>query len=287
MIYWGQGFVSIMDGSAHSKPTFRGGGDGELDQAGTLFVSSLEKGFRVLEAFREAPGDLGLTEIALRTGLDKSAAQRFTNTLYQLGYLEKDPRSRRYRPAARLMDLSYTFLHQNRLAEIALVRLIDASKVYGTTVNLCEMIDTDIIYTVRIPHSRASYPATVPGRRMPASSTSGGTAILAFRPVDEIMSMIAASERCALTPNTITDVDAIMRRIDEAREQGYGFGVGQALRQEISVAAPVLDSRGYAVAAVQVPVYLPQWSAEEARAKIAPLVMETARSISGVLVSES
>ena len=274
-----------MDGSAHSEPNFRGGG--EPVQAATLFVSSLEKGFRVLEAFREAPGDLSLTEIARSTGLDKSAAQRFTNTLYQLGYLEKDARSRRYRPASRLMDLSYTFLHQNRLSEIAVVRLIDASKVHGTTVNLCEMIDTDIIYTVRVPHSRASYPATVPGRRMPASSSSGGTAILAFRPADEVASIIAASERRAMTPNTITDLDAIMSRINEARKQGYGFGVGQALPQEISVAAPVLDSRGYAVAAVQVPVYLPQWSAEEARAEIAPLVMETARSISGVLASES
>ena len=274
-----------MDGSAHSKLTSSGGG-GQV-QAGTLFVSSLEKGFRVLEAFREAPGDLSLTEIALRTGLDKSAAQRFTNTLYQLGYLEKDARSRRYRPASRLMDLSYTFLHQNRLSEIAVVRLIDASKVHGTTVNLCEMIDTDIIYTVRIPHSRASYPATVPGRRMPASSSSGGTAILAFRPADEVASIIAASARRAMTPNTVTDVDSIMGRIDEARDQGYGFGVGQAVPHEISVAAPVLDSRGYAVAAVQVPVYLPQWSAEEARAKIAPLVMETARSISGVLAAES
>jgi len=78
-----------------------------------------------------------------------------------------------------------------------------------------------------------------------------------------------------------------MGRVDEARDQGYGFGVGQALPQEISVAAPVLDCQGYAVAAVQVPVYLPQWTAEEARAKIAPLVMETARSISGVLASES
>ena len=105
----------------------------------------------MLEAFREAPGDLGLTEIALRTGLDKSAAQRFTNTLHQLGYLEKDARSRRYRPASRLMDFSYTFLHQNRLAEVAVLRLINASKVHGTTVNLCEMIDTNIIYTVRIP----------------------------------------------------------------------------------------------------------------------------------------
>ena len=283
----GQGFVSGMDGRAYSKSSSHDDGRGQRDQAGTLFVSSLEKGFRVLEAFREAPGDLGITEVALRTGLNKSAAQRFTNTLYQLGYLEKDARSRRYRPALRLMDLSYTFLHQNRLAEIAVVRLIDASKIYSTTVNLCEMINTDIIYTVRIPHSRASYPATVPGRRMPAFSTSGGTVILAFRPAGEVASIIAASERRAITSNTITDVDAITGRIEEARDQGYGFGVGQALPQEISVAAPVLDSRGYAVAAVQVPVYLPQWSVEEARAKIAPLVMETARSISGVLASES
>ena len=182
----GQGFVSGMDGRAYSKSSSHDDGRGQRDQAGTLFVSSLEKGFRVLEAFREAPGDLGITEVALRTGLNKSAAQRFTNTLYQLGYLEKDARSRRYRPALRLMDLSYTFLHQNRLAEIAVVRLIDASKIYSTTVNLCEMINTDIIYTVRIPHSRASYPATVPGRRMPAFSTSGGTVILAFCPAGEV-----------------------------------------------------------------------------------------------------
>ena len=82
----GQGFVSGMDGRAYSKSSSHDDGRGQRDQAGTLFVSSLEKGFRVLEAFREAPGDLGITEVALRTGLDKSAAQRFTNTLYQLGY---------------------------------------------------------------------------------------------------------------------------------------------------------------------------------------------------------
>jgi len=258
----------------------------DADRADTLFVGSMAKGFRVLEAFREAPGDLGLTEIADRTGLDKSAAQRFTNTLFQLGYLEKDPRSRRYRPAVRLLDLSYTFLHQSRLSEIAVGRLIETSKVYGTTVNLCEMIDTDIIYTVRIPHGKASYPATVPGRRMPASSTSGGTVILAFRPDAEVQALVDASEHRAITPKTIIDRDAVFRRIDEARDKGYGFGIGQALTNEISVAAPVLDNQGYAVAAVQVPVYIPQWTADEAHAKIAPLVMETARSISGVLASE-
>jgi len=255
-------------------------------RAATLFVGSLEKGFRVLDAFREAPGDLGLTEIAERTGLDKSAAQRFTNTLHELGYLEKDPRSRRYRPAVRLMDLSYTYLHQNRLAEIAIARLIEASKVYGTTVNLCEMIDRDVLYTVRVPHERASYLATVPGRRMPAYCTAGGVAILAFRPEAEALAVIDASDRRPLTDKTIIKRDAVLARIAEAREAGYGMGVGQALPNEISIAAPVLDVNGRAVAAVQAPVYMPQWTPETARQKLAPLVMETARSISGMLVSE-
>jgi hypothetical protein len=49
-----------------------------------LYVGSLEKGFRVLAAFGDDCAALGVTEIALRTGLDKSAAQRFSNTLHQI-----------------------------------------------------------------------------------------------------------------------------------------------------------------------------------------------------------
>ena len=54
----------------------------------TLYVASVEKGFRVLQAVRQAQRELGrndvsLTEITRLSGLDKSAAQRFTNTLVQ------------------------------------------------------------------------------------------------------------------------------------------------------------------------------------------------------------
>ncbi len=257
---------------------------GERPKAETLFVNSVEKGFRVLEAFRTSGRPLGLKEIAAATGLDKSAAQRFSNTLHELGYLAKDPRTRRYRPGIRLMDFSFTYLSQNRLAEIAVARLIEAGKRYQTTINLCELIDTEIIYTIRIPHERASFVATVPGRRMPAFCTAGGTAILAFRPPEEAAQVVDASDRRPLTDHTIVERDAVLARIARARRQGYGIGIEQSLPREISVAAPVLDNNGRALAAVQIPVYKPQWSVREARAKIAPLVMETARSISGSLM---
>ena len=54
---------------------------------------------RILSAFGEAHGEMGLTELARATGLDRSATQRFTATFHRLGYLEKDASTRRFRPS--------------------------------------------------------------------------------------------------------------------------------------------------------------------------------------------
>ena len=254
-----------------------------MSKQDTLFVASLEKGLRVLEAFGDRRESLGVTAIARATNMDKSAAQRFANTLHQLGYLEKDTQTRRYRPAIRLLDFSHIYLRHDRLAEVSVARLIEVGKVYGTTVNLCVMIDTDIIYTVRIPHEKANYAATVPGRRIPAFCTSGGTCILAFRLNEETLAVLDASDLKSITEQTIYERQAKLARINEARENGLGVGTGQVELNEISVAAPVLDNQGRGIAAVQIPVYRPRWTLDDVIDKLAPLAMETARSISGSL----
>lgn len=251
-----------------------------------LFVASLEKGLRVLKAFDEGRPSLGLGEIAAATGLDKSAAQRFANTLHELGYLTKDPVTRRYQPGVKLLDLAFPFLCHNRLAEMAIPRLIEAGRVYGTTVNLCQLDGIDIVYTVRIPNEKSSFIATVLGRRMPAFCTAGGVVILAYRSPEEAEAVVDASDLRRLTPNTIIDREKVLARIAEARRQGYGFGIGQAQPSEISIAAPVFDRRGRAVAAVQIPVLMPRWTEAAARRKIAPLAIEAARGISGQVSAE-
>ena len=255
-------------------------------RADTLYVGSVEKAFDVLKAFRAGQRELGLSDLSLKqisdlSGLDKSASQRFTNTLVELGYLEKDQRTRRYRPAVRLLDFAYTYLVSNRLAEIAMPRLIEASKVYGTTVNLCELSGTDIIYTLRIPHQKEYFRATLPGRRIPAFSASGGIVILAQSPPDMLDFVLEHSDYKPITQWTVTDPKAVRVRISEANRNGYDLGVQQSLPHEISTAAPVLNSEGKAFAAVQIPVYMPEWTTEMVEEKIVPLVMETARAISG------
>jgi len=268
-----------------AKTDSRAANSSDLPVASSLFVGSVEKGLRVLQAFRSAQHDLSLSEISKLTGLDKSACQRFTNTLYTLGYLEKLPHNRHYRPGKRLLDFSFAYLLNNRLAQIATARLIEASRAYDTTVNLCELLDTDVIYTIRTPHEKIHYKATLIGARTPAFCAAGGICILAFRSEREAAAIVDASERRPLTGRTITERKVVLERIARARERGYDIGFGQALPNEISVAAPVLDQNGRGFAAVQIPVYPPHWSIKLAREKLAPLVMETARSISGTLGS--
>jgi DNA-binding IclR family transcriptional regulator len=214
--------------------------NGQRDRPDTLFVGSVEKAFAVLRAFRTGQRELGLPDLSLAqiaeiTALDKSAVQRFTNTLVELGYLEKDQRTRRYRPAIGLIDFYYTYMVSNRLAEIAMPRLIEASKVYGTTVNLCEPTGTEVLYTIRIPHEKAFYRATIPGRRMPAFCTAAGVVILAHRAEAEVEATLAASDRRPITEWTETNLDKIRKRIAAARRNGYDIGIQQSLIHETRV----------------------------------------------------
>ncbi len=254
-----------------------------MGQQDTLFVASLEKGLRVLEVFRNQRENLGITDIAHATGFDKSTAQRFTTTLHRLGYLNRDERTRRYSPSIRLMDLAFTYSHQDRLAEIARPRLIEAGKRYNTSVNLCVLEGTDIIYTLCIPNQTASFMMTLSGRRAPALCLAEGICIIAFRRSDEIKAIVGASEITRFTEDTIINRSAIMRWIADAHSKGYGIGKGQISSDEISVAAPILDSTGVAFAAVQIPVFQPNWNLSDVESNLAPLVLDTARSLSRTL----
>lgn len=249
-------------------------------RADALFVASLEKGFRVLEAFAGDRRDLGISEIALATGMTKSGAQRLVHTLARLGYLHRDPGSRRYSPGRRLLDLGHLYLRHHGLAELATPFLIDACERCGERVNFSEFEGREIIYVFRIPTRMMAYINSVVGRRLPAFCTAGGRAALAALPEDEARFLIETSDRQPLTAATVTDIEANMEKIAEARRLGYALSEGEVLAGEIAVGAAVLDEAGQPAGAVHISVSASQWRVEEVRKRLAPIAMETALAIS-------
>ncbi|MDR3514196.1 MAG: IclR family transcriptional regulator C-terminal domain-containing protein [Azospirillaceae bacterium] len=250
-------------------------------QSNPLFVGSLERGFAVLEAFRATQREMGVSEIAMATGFDKSAAQRFAFTLHALGYLEKNPATRKYRLSHQVLGLSYTYLRANPLVEVATPYLADLRQACQCRVDLSILDRQQIIYLVRLQSRREAFGATLIGRRIPAFCSSGGRAMLARLPEDEARALIETSDRTPLTPHTVTDVDAIMAAIAHARHDGFAVSVQESLVGEIVVAAPVIDAEDRPRAAVHIAMPFAECDEDTIRARFAPMAIATARLIAG------
>ena len=245
-----------------------------------LYVTAVERAMRVLEVVAARMAPISLTEIATATGFGKSAAQRLTHTLTALGYLEKNPETRRYRMTVRALDLAHGFLITDPLINEGLLHLIDASERAGETINMGKLDGSDFIYIARLPAHRMNVSAALIGRRQPAYCASGGRAIMSQMPATEVEALLDSRELHALTPLTITDRVRILEIIEQARLDGFSITNQEVLLGEIAVSAPITDEAGLPLGAVQSSVSTAAWTLEAVREKLAPQVMEAARLIS-------
>ncbi|MFC7555625.1 IclR family transcriptional regulator [Pseudoroseomonas wenyumeiae] len=113
----------------------------------------------------------------------------------------------------------------NALVESATPVLHELRKSVNERVDLSLLDGPDIVYVVRLQSKRETFSATLVGRRIPSFCSSGGRAMLAALPEEEAMRILEASDRTPLTPRTITDIPKIVRKIGEARRQGYATAV--------------------------------------------------------------
>ena len=68
-------------------------------------VQALERALDILDCFSFQQRELGLTEIAERTGLNKTTAKRLISNLTSRGYLQHVPDTKQYKLGLRLFEL--------------------------------------------------------------------------------------------------------------------------------------------------------------------------------------
>ena len=249
-------------------------GDKKSDK---LFVEALARGIRVLESFSESARPMSLSAIAKAAGCDKSAAQRLTHTLLAMGYLEKTTGG--LVPGRRIMERSFDYLRASPLVERAIPILADLRRTVNERVDLSLFDDTSMMYIIRMQSKRDSFVSHLTGARVPTYCTSGGRAVLAQLPHDQVLDIISRSDKKKLTPRTTTKVEDILARIEEVRETGYSLAIEEVLVGEVAVGAAVLDARGYPVAAIHIVGSLGEWAPQDFVQRVGPLVSTAANSL--------
>jgi IclR family pca regulon transcriptional regulator len=246
----------------------------------SLFVQSVAKAIQVLRVFDGTRRHLSLAQIAQIAGLDRSAAQRFTHTLQQLGYLAKDPQTRLYELTPRTLEFGYSFIRSSDLVERAMPYLLHLSKETEETTNLTLLDDLDIVFVSRFMSRHGLGTDVIIGTRLPAFCTAPGLAMLAHVEDAAAAAIVDRSERRAFTPHTVVDKDAILTRLERVRQTGYALACEQIYIGDISVAAPVIGPSGHAIAALSVAVSTARWTVVKAEETLPPLVVAAAAAIS-------
>lgn len=244
-----------------------------------LFIESLEKGFRLLECFESSHRRLSLTQLAQLSGLDNSSLQRLLHTLMTLGYLRKDDH-KLYALTPRMLHLGTNYLRTNDLVERATPLLQIAHAKSGETINLVELDGADTIFVARF---LAEHPINIwilLGSRTPVFCSAAGRVMLAHMPAAQARAIVERCDRRAFTARTLTDTEAIMAKVEQARAEGYAVSEQEFMEGDVSVGAAVFDRAGVVAAAVSCPVSAQRWKSAKVRQKVISLVRENARLIS-------
>jgi len=240
-------------------------------------VQSLERGLSVIRAFADEQQALSLSDIARRTGLTRAAARRFLLTLVRLGYVHFDGRLFSLRP--RVLDLGYAYLSSLGFPQVAQPHLESLSAEIDESTSVSVLDELDIVYVARAQTRRIMRISIAVGTRFPAHVTSMGRVLLAALPAAELDALLDRIAPEHFTERTVVGTDELRSLLAGVRRQGYAM-VDRELEDGLrSIALPIHDGAGDAVAAINVSVPAASVPPERLRSTVLPKLRATAAAI--------
>ncbi len=197
---------------------------------------AVARGFALLETVAAAPAPPSLSELATATGIGKSSAHGLLATLVDIGALERDPASKRYRlgPRARALD-------GTRLDPLAQARaaLPDLAAALGETVFLGQERGhgIEILAQAGSPHEMRL--AATPGTRLSLFAGATGKVALTRRPPEERERLLRAHGLRRYTARSIVDPARYRAELDRVSRAGVAYDRGEYLEGIHAVAVPL------------------------------------------------
>jgi IclR family acetate operon transcriptional repressor len=236
-------------------------------------AQAVERSLVVLQVFADSTTDLGITDVAQRTGLSASTAHRLVQALRVGGLLAQDPVSERYHlgpGAATLGRRAEARLGFDRLRPL----LDDLAARTGESVSVGTRVGAEVLIVLHVESPQPLRFDQAPGTRVPIHASGIGKAILAFS-ADPAAEVAALLPLAAITAGTITDPTELVADLARARERGWALNDGERHVGVRTMAAPVADGNGrvWAGLAIQGPTV----RLDDARlAELAPELVVTA-----------
>lgn len=241
------------------------------------YLSTLERGLKVLRAFDQSRPEMALSEVASVTELPPAVARRCLNTLVALGYVAQIGRRFLLRPE--VLAFGSAYLSSMNIGQVAEPPLQHLAEQTGDSTSLAVRSGREILYVCHIPSKRRIRLGAGVGTRFPLHATSMGKVLLAGQGEVAIDAFLADKPLNRLTERTVTEPAAFRTRLRNIAERGYDSALDELDYGIVSVAVSVKGPDGRVVAAINCSTSTTRISQDELVRTRLPLLLAAAGEI--------
>jgi len=190
--------------------------------------------------------------VALR--MPKSSLHALLAVASGRGYVEQDPESRRHTLGLRVWEAGQAYIRQHDLvveAEKAMRAFVER---VNETVQLARLDGNENVYVAKVDSTHLLRLQSEVGARLMAHATGLGKVLLAELSAADLESRFARSGLPRMTPNTITDLEALRGELALTRARGFGIDNEEYTPGLFCLALPVRVAGGRVPAAISVAI---------------------------------
>jgi IclR family transcriptional regulator, acetate operon repressor len=211
--------------------------------------SVLGRVLSILDVVALNVGEVGLSELARRTGVTKPTVHRLATEMVRHRLLDRGAYG--YRLGFHLFELGHQVQVSRALRDIALPYMEDLYEISHETVQMAVLDGTEVVYLEKLTGHRSYEAPSWVGGRHPAYCTALGKAILSRSP-DVVVERVIAAGLPRRTQRSITDPAKFRAELARIREEGVAFDIEEGIPEISCVAAPVCNTEGLPIVSLSI-----------------------------------
>lgn len=248
------------------------------------FSKSLEKGLKILSLFNGEVRVLTQSQVARLLNLNMTSTYRYINTLVEMGYLEKDGKTKEIRPSTGCLLFCTSLLQAGDHLK-AVRNIVDRiHRQYNISIEVAFVAD-DSLQRIYNREAEETFTYSLPNATTNSfHNTALGKAYLSTLEQAELKKKIEHMQMLPRTENTIVDRGQLLQEIQACRNLKFATTEGEYLPGLLAIAAPLYDPiSGEGIGAVSFDFSVMQHSMDEIIEKYSSLIQETGQLLSQLL----
>lgn len=233
-----------------AEPTRRRGRP-RNDSEASGSIRALDRALDVLDLLAAHPG-LTLSDVVEKTGQTPSTVHRILHTLTSRHMTESDPATQAWYIGPATFRLGTAFMRRSNIVERARPVLNDLMEHTGETASLAILNENSVLFLGQAESQESIRGCFPTGTRAPLHASGVGKALLAFGAPEFLRDYLEQTNLTQFTKATLTTPKDLRDDIARIRARGFAFENEEQNQGMRSIAAPVYDITGQAVASISI-----------------------------------